>query len=306
MPDLPSFLSPMLADKAARPFDSEHYVFEVKWDGTRALAFVAGGDYRLRNRRDRDLRQRYPELAFLRRLPEGCILDGEVVVLREGRPDFEAMLRREQARQPEHIVKLAAELPAFYAVFDLPWHGGEPILQRPLRERRERLQRLVAAASEPRLLFSEGVVGNGTAFFAEVQRRGLEGIVAKRLDSPYLPGRRSSAWQKVKALQRLHCVVIGFVPEPGQARGFKSLIVATDDGGELRCVGRVGSGIGDAERRRLDTWLWSHLRAEPIVDCGPDVAGRWVEPELYCTVSFLERTRDGMLRAPVFLGLVEG
>jgi DNA ligase D-like protein (predicted ligase) len=298
---LPGHVEPMLA-RIGAPFDSPAHVFEVKWDGVRAVSYVEGGTHRMHGRRRRDLAGRYPELAFLAALPDGCILDGELVVLGAGgKPDFPAVLARENG-PAARAAAAARRHPVTYVVFDLLWQHGESLLARPLRERRERLEQLVAERADPRLVAAHGVVGTGTTLFAAACEQGLEGIVAKRLDAPYLPGERTDAWQKCKAQQQAHCLILGY--EPDGPRDFKSLIVATDLGGELRCVGRVGSGIGETQRRQLRELLFARRAARPLVE--PGLPGVWVEPGLYCTVKFLELTAAGALRAPVFVGLVGG
>ncbi len=297
----PEHVEPMLA-RIGTPFDSPAHLFEIKWDGVRAVSYVADARVRMHGRRRRDLATRYPELAFLASLPSGTILDGELVVLRpDGTPDFRAAVGRENATG-NRIALASRQAPVTYVVFDLLWHAGEPLLALPLRERRARLERCVAQAAQPRLVLSEGVIGAGKALFEAVRAKGLEGIVGKRLDSPYLAGERTDAWQKMKLVQQVHCVVLGY--EPDGERDFKSLIVATDVDGELRCVGKVGSGIGEAERVELRRRLFAAPRAQPLVDAG--MKGRWIEPGLYCTVNFLEWTPSGALRAPVFVALVDG
>jgi DNA ligase D-like protein (predicted ligase) len=298
---LPGHVEPMLA-RIAAPFDSPAHLFEIKWDGVRAVTYVEHGTHRMHGRRRRDLAGRYPELAFLASLPDGCIVDGELVVLGAGgKPDFPAILARENGT-PGDAAGAARRTPVVYVAFDLLWHGGEPLLARPLRERRERLGELVGAAGEPRFVASTGVEGAGTSLFAAACEQGLEGVVAKRLDSPYLPGERSDAWQKIKVQQQVHCAILGY--EPDGARDFKSLIVATDVHGELRCVGKVASGIGEAERAELRRLLFASPAARPLVPT--ELPGRWVAPGLYCTVKFLELTAAGSLRAPVFVALAGG
>jgi bifunctional non-homologous end joining protein LigD len=195
IPELPRFVPPMLA-KPGVPFDSPDHLFEVKWDGTRVLAFVESHGYRLVNRRRADVTERYPELGFLNDLPAGTVLDGEVVVLRQGKPDFGLLLSRNQARASLKIQSLARTFPATYIVFDLLYHRFESLLVLPLWARRQRLETVVRACTNLRLVFSEGIVGSGRAFFEAVCREGLEGVVAKRLDGRYRPGRR--AWIKIK------------------------------------------------------------------------------------------------------------
>jgi bifunctional non-homologous end joining protein LigD len=148
---------------------------------------------------------------------------------------------------------------------------------------------------------SEGISGPGKAYFDAAVARGLEGVVAKQLDSAYQPGKRTDCWLKIKRHETMAAVVIGFVPAEDRPRDFSALIVAVDDDGALRSVGKVGSGFSDAVRERINRFLWSHVCPKPIVQCS--VKGTWVEPMLYCTIRCMERTPDGQLRAPVFGGL---
>jgi bifunctional non-homologous end joining protein LigD len=179
--ELPRFVPPMLA-KPGVPFDSPEHLFEIKWEGTRILAFVQKRGYRLVNRHRADVTDRYPELEFLSNLPAGIVFDGEVVVLRQGKPDFGLLLSRNQTRAPLKIKTLARTFPATYVVFDLLYERFEPLLMLPLWARRQRLQALVCDCANPRLIHSEGVIGQGLAYFEAVCREGLEGVVAKRLD----------------------------------------------------------------------------------------------------------------------------
>src|SRR6266849_4776148 len=157
--ELPRFIPPMLA-KSGIPFDSQEHLFEVKWDGTRVLAFVDTNRYRLVNRHRVDVTERYPELGFLNDLPAGIVLDGEVVVLRQGKPDFGLLLSRNQTRASFRIQFLARILPVTYVVFDLLYERYESLLAQPLSTRRKRLERLIQGCA-PQLAFSQGVVGSG-------------------------------------------------------------------------------------------------------------------------------------------------
>lgn len=296
---LPARLEPMLCSSGA-PFDSPDHLFEVKWDGVRAIAYI-DGDLRLHGRRRSDLAPRYPELQFLRGLPAGTVLDGELVVLGEdGRPDFPAILARENGT-PARAGDASRHRPVVFIAFDLLYEHARSLLTEPLRERRQRLERLIAAAGSGRLSLSEGIVGQGTAMFEAIRQRALEGMVAKDLASPYRPGERGPAWRKIKAVQAVLCLVLGF--EPDGDDDFRSLIIASDFGGELRCVGKVGSGISEAARRKLRPRLFAHIVGEPLV--ANDYPGVWIAPGLYCRVEFLERMPSGSLRAPVFVGIVE-
>ena len=297
-PALPAFVAPMLA-RPGQPFDSDRHLFEIKWDGTRALAFVDGpGRRQLLNRRRVDMTARYPELDFLAKLDAGTILDGEIVVLRGGKPDFNALQKREQAQSARKITMGSRTTPATFMAFDLLFERHEALFDQPLAQRRQRLRDVVFRCGDPRLVMSEGVVGSGTSYFTEACRLGLEGVIAKRLDSPYLPGKRTDAWLKIKRQESYTCAVIGFVPAEGVAQDFSALVIATQVDEGLTCVGRVGSGFDFALRDRINAYLWSHLRDAPVVPSREKA--RWVEPGLYCTVRCMERTKGGQLRAPVF------
>ena len=291
------------------PFDSDRHLFEVKWDGIRAVTMVDRGGVRMLSRRGIDLTGNYPELAVLERLPPGTMVDGEIVVLNEGRPDFEFVLRRDRRGGPGAADDDAR--PAAYLAFDLTYLGYEPTMELPLTERRARLAELVAACATGHVAFSEGIVGAGVRFYREVCERAMEGVMAKRLDSRYLPGRRSDAWVKIKRRISYHCLVLGFIDKEG--RDFQSLAVATEraPGAGLHYAGRVGTGFDAAERGELNDLLRRHRCAEPLLPMPADRSARdqldqmsWVEPVLFCVVSCVEMTAGGMLRAPVFERLV--
>lgn len=298
---LPAHIEPMLA-RIGEPFDADDHVFEVKWDGVRAIAYVEDGELRMHGRKRRDLAGRYPELQGLRRLPSGTIVDGELVVLQpDGRPDFPGILRRENGTAARAAAAAAAQ-PVSYVVFDLLYLAHESLLAQPLSARRVALAATIGELADPRVVLSEGIVGRGRDLFAAACERGLEGVVGKRLDAPYRPGERTVAWQKIKPVQAVHCVILGY--EPDGDRDFKSLIVATDFDGRLQCIGRVGSGLDMATKALLRAQLFARRTARPLIDAG--IPGAWVEPGLFCRVSYLERTASGSLRAPVFLGMVDG
>lgn len=290
--------------RTGKPFDADDHLFEVKWDGVRALVFVDGGDtgHRLHSRHRTDLRARYPELDDFARLPAGTVLDGELVVLdAAGKPDFPAVLARENARRLDRVGALARQRPVVFVAFDQLYDRFVPLLDAPLRERRERLAATVAAAGLPRLVASEGVVGQGLRLFEAVRARGLEGIVAKQLLSRYRPGERSEHWQKIKPVQVVHCAILGY--EPDGERDFKSLLVATDFDGRLQYVGKVGGGFTVAAKAEVFAALRRRRCAAPWLPV--DIVASFVEPGLYCSVSYLERTASGSLRAPVFRSFVE-
>lgn len=193
---LPNIL-PMLAVPAS-PFDSPEFIFEVKYDGVRALAAVEAEGVRLWGRERSAYTGRYPELAALRRWPLGTLVDGELVALRDGLPELASLLARHALTDPWKIRFAPRWCPVRYVVFDLLYHAGRCLLREPLRERRARLAELCAAGPLPEVIFSEGLRGAGRAWYEAAVAQGHEGIMAKHLASPYRPGRRSAAWRKIK------------------------------------------------------------------------------------------------------------
>jgi ATP-dependent DNA ligase len=192
----------MLAVPAA-PFDAPDYSFEVKWDGIRALAAVEAMGWRLWGRERADYTARYPELDGLRQLPSGTLVDGELVAFApEGRPELPRLLRRHGLTDSWRIRQARRWCPVHYLLFDLLYHGGRCLLNEPLARRRAELAAVCAGLDLPEVLFSAGVIGTGTALYAAALARGHEGVVAKRLASPYRPGRRSPAWRKIKPRER--------------------------------------------------------------------------------------------------------
>ena len=215
----------------------------------RALAAVAEGPWRLWGRTGSDYTERYPELAMLGRLPAGTVVDGELVVLQGGRADFSALLQRHQRHAGGPLGPSMQRLPIRYLVFDLLFHGGRSLLKEPLHERRARLRELLTEIHEPLLTFSDGIVGRGRDFFARVVAEGHEGVMAKHLASRYQPGKRTPAWKKIKPVQVLPCVIVGY--RAGR-EGVHSLLVATECAGVLRYVGQVSRGL---RRRHKSNWL---------------------------------------------------
>ena len=296
---IPNFIQPMLA-KPGRAFDSDKHLFEIKWDGIRAMTYIDSGGYRMMSRRGIEITQRYPEFAALTDFPAGTILDGELVVLdAQGRPEFRAVLTREQTRSPLRLKTLTQGTPANYIVFDQLYHDGHSLLRLPLRERRARLIETINGRPDDRIAVSDGVIGPGTEFFSQILARDMEGIVAKRLDSRYQPGQRTDDWIKARKSSTILCAIIGYVPKGDD---FESLIIASDDKGELRYVGRVGTGFPTRLRVKLHELLRENECRKPLIRC--KVKGAWVQAGLYCSVRYLEMTKAGELREPVFQKLI--
>jgi len=298
-------IAPMLA-YAGMPFDSPRHLFEIKWDGTRCLLFLRGRDIRLQNRRLEDITARYPELA---RIPQGvrarnAILDGELVVLAQGRPDFGKLQQREQVSSPLKIELLSRQLPATYIVFDLLFLNDARCLEAPLRERKGLLKGILRES--PHLVESRYIQEKGKSFFKEVVDQGLEGIMAKALDSPYLIGKRSRFWLKIKPRGRAACYIVGYTPgKGGRAGTFGALAVAAVAEGAWVYRGLVGSGFSDAALTDLTSRLKALRVDAPPIPLKTHVAGiTWVRPELRCEVTFQEPTARGRFRAPAFKRLL--
>ncbi len=193
---------PMLAQQGSSPFDSPKHLFEIKWDGMRIVTYVEQTGHRLVSRHGNCLEAVFPELGFLADLPPGSVLDGELVVLRNGRPDVALVQQRRQLQSPRKIQAHSQITPATYIVFDQLYEEYGSLVSEPLSVRREILRATVQRVDHRRLVFSEGVVGPGRAFYEQVvHQQQLEGIVAKRLTSAYRAGKRSGAWIKIKPPQ---------------------------------------------------------------------------------------------------------
>ena len=289
---------------SSEPFDSDEHLFEIKWDGTRSLCYVDETGVRLMNRRKVNMTFRYPDLSFLSQLPKGTVLDGEIVVFKDGIPHFDSLQVREQSRTQLKISGAVKSRPATFIAFDCLYNRYQNVMSEVLTDRRDRAREIVTNLKNPRLVMSEGVVGEGCAYFQQAVEKNLEGVMAKEVTSAYLPGKRNDCWIKIKRHQELAAVVIGFTQEEtGTKKDFAALIVATAEAdGKLTAVGKVGSGFNGMVRDKINAFLWNHIRKTPVVPC-VEKGGIWVEAELYCMVRCMERTATGQLRAPVFGGL---
>ena len=300
-------VEPMLAITADEPFDSPDFAFEPKWDGVRTLAFVDGGVVRLQTRNLLDCTAQYPEAHGIAEALTGAyqaIVDGEIVALDEkGVPSFQRLQPRMHVRDEGAIRKLRRSTPVIYQVFDVLWRDGEDLRPLPLRER----QRLLDESLTPMgaVQRSEQFVGTGNALFDAAKEQGIEGIVAKRLDSPYVSS-RSAAWVKIKAFKTMECVVGGWTEGQGGRTGaLGALLIGVYRDGQLMPLGHVGSGFDERTLKDLMAMLKeretkdSPFAVEPRVNETP----HWVLPELVCEVRYVELTREGTVRHPTYRGL---
>jgi bifunctional non-homologous end joining protein LigD len=307
---LPEKIVPMMAQLGKLPRDDARWAFEIKWDGVRAICHSEPGRMRLHSRNLLDITPRYPELSRLNRAlsHHRAVLDGEVVALdAEGKPSFGALQRRMHVTAESTVRRLARETPVTYVIFDLLWLDGRSLMDLSYEERRARLAELDLGDGE-RWRVPDYVVGHGEQLLAATAQQGLEGVIAKRLDSPYEPGRRSPSWLKVKNLYRQEVVVGGWVPGDGRRRDrIGALLVGVhEDDGTLRHTGRVGTGFTDSELDRLSKLLVPLEREDsPFAPGGPKIPRNavFVEPRYVAEVEFREWTEGGQLRAPSYKGL---
>jgi bifunctional non-homologous end joining protein LigD len=305
--EMPTGLRPMLATLAKTlPKDEDAYGFEVKWDGVRSIVYVSGGRVRIEARSGIDVTSRYPELRDLGRAlgATPAILDGEIVALDPdtGRPSFERLQRRMHVQSESAIRRLRRDVPVVYTIFDLLWLDGHSTMSLPYQERRRLLEELKLAG--PAWHTPAYHPGEGSALLEATRAQGLEGVVAKRLDSPYEPGARSRCWLKVKNQLSQEFVIGGWLPGEGSRARLGALLLGVYEGDRLVYAGRVGTGFTEAELDRLLKLLEARRRPDSPFSPPPPVKGAiWVEPDLVAEVEFTEWTRAGILRHPSYKGL---
>jgi bifunctional non-homologous end joining protein LigD len=300
---------PQLATLAKQPPAGDNWLHEIKYDGYRMGCAVSPKGVRLTSRNGLDYTAALPEIvADAKALPvTSALVDGEVVVLLEdGRASFQAL---QQAMGTGLKTGGYERGGLMYLVFDLLEVEGESLLSLPLEDRKARLRDLVERSGARRIRYADHVVGHGDAFFQQATKLGVEGIVSKRRDGVYQPGRRSG-WLKIKCLRQQPFVVGGFTDQEGMIGGLGALLVGHYDGGRLVFAGRVGTGF----TQKIAQGLLRRLRplARTTSPFNPPPAGplartaHFVEPALVCTVAFAEWTDDDKIRHPVYGGLVEG
>jgi bifunctional non-homologous end joining protein LigD len=304
---LPEQMTPMLARTAELPTDDGRWAYEVKWDGVRVLCWVDGGAVRLQSRNGRDVTSQYPEVGALGRAlgARPALLDGEIAAFDDaGRPSFERLQGRMHLGSPAAVRRKMRDTPATLVVFDVLHLDGDSLLRRPWTERRAALEAL--GLDGPAWRTPAAHRGDGREFAAATRAQGLEGVIAKRIDSPYEPGRRSGCWVKVKHVNRQEVVIGGWLPGDGKRRGtIGALVIGVhDEDGRLRYAGRVGTGFGQAELLRLEKLLGPLERETSPFEAGKPPKGvQWVEPELIAEIELSEWTGAGIARQPSYKGL---
>jgi bifunctional non-homologous end joining protein LigD len=306
----------MLASLDAAPLADPRFAYEPKYDGIRALAMVrAGGGpgaVRLWSRLGNDKTGQFPEIVralagFARKLKADVLLDGEIVALdQRGEPaGFQRLQGRIHLTSERDIGGRVGTEPVAFVAFDVLRDGETDVRALPLTARRARLERIFGNTGTTLLRLSEFHPGDGRALYGEVLARGGEGLVAKELDSPYMTGRRSTAWRKIKVLRRQECVIGGFTEGRGSRAHFGALLLGVWEGGTLVYVGHTGTGFSERELARLAMLLrplettTCPFATRPVANERP----HWTRPELVVEVGFTEWTADGIMRHPKYLGL---
>ena len=302
----PADLSPMLATLVDQPFDSDEWIYEVKWDGYRALAFLNNGQVDLKSRNNKSFNEKfYPVYDELAKLKLNVVLDGEVIVVNdEGRSDFGKL----QNWRSEADGQLK-----FY-VFDVLWIDGYSLTHLPLRKRRQVLLDLLP--DNDMILLSQSFDATGTEFFKVASEMKLEGIMAKKLDSDYKPGLRTKEWLKIKVHQRQEVVIGGFTQNEGTAKSFSALLVGLYNGKKLHYTGKIGTGFSDKLQKEMMEQFRKVIADSNPFDEEPDInkpsrfrpnpphaTVTWLKPVLVCEVSYAEMTSDGVMRHPSFEGM---
>ena len=297
-------IRPMMA-KTGEAFDSDDYVFELKWDGLRALLFKSDRLIELQNRNLRDVTAGYPELKFLGTSirAKTAVIDGEVVILdKKGLPNFGQMQNRFGISDSKEAEFLGKTIPVTYVAFDLLHLNGKDLLTEPLERRKTHLRKIIQDG--PHLLLGDHVEKHGRKFYEEAAKKGFEGILAKRRDSQYLPGVRADSWIKVKSVKTVDCVVAGFTRGEGSRfSSFGALIVGVyDPNGHLQHIGNVGGGFNNRDLDEITPRLQKLVRKTPTID-GPVEAPSpitWLKPRIVLEAKYASLTREGKLRFPRF------
>jgi DNA ligase D-like protein (predicted ligase)/DNA ligase D-like protein (predicted polymerase)/DNA ligase D-like protein (predicted 3'-phosphoesterase) len=299
-------VEPMLARPTDKLPQSSGFIYELKWDGIRALISLDEGTMKIRGRSQLDITKQFPELLVSEpAFRANCgLFDGEIVCLEaDGKPNFTNVVHRLQQKTDSAIERARAKHPAVCYLFDCLYLDGRPITTEPLTRRREWLQDAIKKDSPYRV--SE-IVEDGAAFFEAVKRMGLEGVMAKQRNSTYLPGKRTDSWLKVKTRQTVECLIVGYTQGKGDRQSsFGALHLAQAEGGQLKYLGKAGGGFDEGSLKAVSdelkklTIIKRPIKEKPL----DDARSVWVEPKLTCEVQYASLTPDGLLREPVFVRL---
>lgn len=291
-------IRPMLISEMREAFDDPDFIYELKLDGERCVAYLDKNGTTLQNKRNLILNARYPELTQIHKtVKTRCILDGELAILVNGKPAFSEIQRRSLLTNQFKIELSSQKSPACFTAFDILYYKDKPVMDLPLMKRKQLLE--TAVWENGVLAISRYIEEKGVEFYSLAAAQNLEGIVAKRKDSFYYPGKRTKEWIKIKNLQDDDFVVCGYVKKDNHVA---SIVLGQYEGKVLRYKGHVTLGVSREDFRRIQQM--------PLVDSSPfhkqdDENTVWICPALVCTVKYMEKTASGMLRQPAFKGLRE-
>jgi bifunctional non-homologous end joining protein LigD len=291
-----NYITPMLAKLHDKPFDGADWVYEIKWDGYRAVAEVNKKEVRLYSRNGLSFANEYPAVyEELKKIKKDIVLDGEIVALdAEGKPQFQLLQQYAQDRN----------VPIVYYVFDCLYVDGKSIKDKPLTERKEILRGLLPKSDI--IVYCDHVAEQGKAFFGAVQKQGLEGMIAKRADSTYKEGLRTNDWLKVKHVVMEEAVIAGYTAPRGGRKYFGALVLGVyDEKGKFVYIGHTGTGFNDKTLADVYKQLQQLKTSESPFDTQVRLNGAvtWVKPQLVCNLKYTEITQSGTRRHPVFMGL---
>jgi len=293
---------PMLAQPTDAAFTSKDWIFEIKWDGIRAISYASNG-LSMQSRNGKELKYNFPELEELKTLASDVVLDGEIVVMREGKADFQTLLERANTTNPRDIQHMSNQFPATYVVFDILEKDGKPLLDLPLMERKKMLTEHMKEGEH--VVFSLFVEEAGEAYYEAALKKDIEGIIAKKKDSLYQQGVRSQNWLKIKKIASCDCVIFGYTKGEGaREETFGALILGLYENGKAVYVGKVGTGFNEDTMALLLKAFNPFEMSEKTLE-GVDVPEQitWLKPELVCEVGYQSVTNDGKLRMARFRGL---
>jgi len=293
---------PMLAKVAEESFDSEDWIFEVKWDGIRAISYV-NDEVSVRSRNDKELKYNFPELEELKTLTENVVVDGEIVIMKNGKADFQLLSERSKTASIKDVQYLLKDMPATYVVFDILEKDGKSLVDLPLMERKMLLKTHVREGQH--VVLSAFVENQGRAYYEAALAKGVEGIMAKKKDSQYEAGVRSDKWLKIKQILTCDCVIFGYTEGEGTRKSaFGALILGLYSKAIPIYVGKVGTGFSREDLKSMLT-IFQPLRVEETTLEKVDDREKpiWLKPEIVCQVAYQNVTKDGRLRMPRFCGL---
>jgi bifunctional non-homologous end joining protein LigD len=302
----PTDIEPMLATLVDKPFDDPDWLYEVKWDGYRAVAYLNKSKVTVRSRNNKSFDEKfYPVISALKELDLHAVLDGEIIVVNEQGSSSFGDLQNWRSEADGEL--------KFY-IFDILWLDGKSLMDLPLTERRNILASTLP--EHPMIQISQTFDATGTGFFEAAKKMGLEGIMAKKADSGYKPGTRSREWLKIKIAKRHEVVIGGYTKNEGSSKTFSALLVGVFDNGVLRYTGKIGTGFSDELQKEMMSKFKKLETSKNPFDIEPDInkpsrfrpnppkaKATWLKPQLVCEVSYTEITSDGVMRHPSFEGL---